>query len=213
MNDQHPTDARNATEGVPYRNVSLADLQAAFPQFSDRDAEKIWQTAVSRVAVRFEAGLTTFAESDKALADLLQLQIADTRDAKKPLTLRDCATSSARFTLRAEVARDADQRFAGVAARAHPLLWPVISEYQRCLDDILRGKTRGLAARFAAVEHLHTGLQTRMRDVDDYMNWFEATQVKTSSGTFGGLPSDAERSTRHDALTVYLDAMEQQIDD
>ena len=28
MNDQHPTDARNATEGVPYRNVSLADLQA-----------------------------------------------------------------------------------------------------------------------------------------------------------------------------------------
>src|SRR5207249_4007345 len=28
VNDQHPTDARNATEGVPYRNVSLADLQA-----------------------------------------------------------------------------------------------------------------------------------------------------------------------------------------
>jgi hypothetical protein len=49
--------------------------------------------------------------------------------------------------------------------------------------------------------------------VDDYLNWFEATQLKTQSGLFedylntssAAVPS---RGRRKDAYSAYLDAME-----
>jgi hypothetical protein len=54
-----------------------------------------------------------------------------------------------------------------------------------------------------------------MGDIDDYMNWFEATQAKTGSGVFADyLRTAAERdktSRRRDAISVYLDALEEQI--
>ena len=53
-----------------------------------------------------------------------------------------------------------------------------------------------------------------MNDIDDYMNWFEATQLNSKSGVFADYLKAAGESAepkRHDALSVYLDAIEQQI--
>ena len=54
-----------------------------------------------------------------------------------------------------------------------------------------------------------------MTAMDDYMNWFEATQLRTSSGDFTHYLKAAEASEeterhRRDALSVYLDAVEAQ---
>jgi len=47
------------------------------------------------------------------------------------------------------------------------------------------------------------------------MNWYEATQAKTASGAFRDYLHAADRSEeaprRHDALSVYLDALETQL--
>jgi hypothetical protein len=57
-----------------------------------------------------------------------------------------------------------------------------------------------------------------MTRIEDYMNWYEATQLKTSSGMFGdylraaGESAEPERR-RRDALSVYLDAIEAQFQD
>ena len=80
---------------------------------------------------------------------------------------------------------------------------------------VAAGKRKGLAKRFARLKKTRAEIVARMNDVDDYMNWFEATQSKTMSGVFvdylkavGEPQMPAPR--RRDALSVYLDAIEEQ---
>jgi hypothetical protein len=54
-----------------------------------------------------------------------------------------------------------------------------------------------------------------MSEVDDFMNWYEATQAKTASGAFRDylhtVDSSEQVPRRRDALSVYLDALETQL--
>ena len=55
-----------------------------------------------------------------------------------------------------------------------------------------------------------------MSEIDDYMNWFEATQMSSGSGNFTGYLKAADQSQgpaprRHDPLSVYVDALEDQV--
>jgi hypothetical protein len=54
-----------------------------------------------------------------------------------------------------------------------------------------------------------------MDQVDDYLNWFEATQTTTESGAFAGYLKSAAKSEaehrRRDAISVYLDSVELQL--
>jgi hypothetical protein len=56
-----------------------------------------------------------------------------------------------------------------------------------------------------------------MRQIDDYLNWFEATGLLRPSGEFTGYMRAAERAarperTKRDAISVYLDALEPQFE-
>src|SRR5262245_64638109 len=60
---------------------------------------------------------------------------------------------------------------------------------------------------------LHDALPIWMGEIDDYMNWFEATQMTTGSGNFTGYLKAVDQSQvpaprRHDPLSVYVDALE-----
>jgi hypothetical protein len=51
-----------------------------------------------------------------------------------------------------------------------------------------------------------------MSKIDNYLNWFEATQAQTKSGAFADYLKAAEHQPdgaphRHDAISVYLDAL------
>jgi hypothetical protein len=56
-----------------------------------------------------------------------------------------------------------------------------------------------------------------MGNIDDYMNWFEATQLSASSGAFSdylqGARAIAEpEPRRRDSISVYLDSIESQME-
>jgi hypothetical protein len=51
-----------------------------------------------------------------------------------------------------------------------------------------------------------------MGEIDDYMNWFEATQMQRQSGVFNDYLKAATQSEvppprRRDPLSIYLDAL------
>jgi len=52
------------------------------------------------------------------------------------------------------------------------------------------GKGRKLAARLAKLKKTRAELNTRMNAIDDYLNWFEATQSKTRSDIFADYNTD-----------------------
>ena len=80
---------------------------------------------------------------------------------------------------------------------------------------LLRKKTKGISQRLANARSTREHLSRQMNAIGDYMNWFEATQARTSSGTFREYLRAAEQALepeprRHDPISVYLDALETQ---
>lgn len=193
----------------------ISDLQAHFPWLgSDLTAiEKNWSENIARVAREERFILLAFSATSQQLDECLQTKIAKDREEKNSLTLEETVRAT-RPKIDVKIAGDLGQRLTLLATRAHPLLRAVVIDYQMAAQLVARKKMHGLGKRLAASVALRTQVGARMREVDDFMNWFEATQAKTSSGTFHDYVHAADsRDTvprRRDALSVYLDAMETQ---
>ena len=111
-------------------------------------------------------------------------------------------------------ARELADRLMLLAVRAHPLLRPVVLDYRLMAQSLAAKKWHSLSRRAATTLQLRERVSSRMRETEDFMNWFEATQASTSSGDFEDYVRAArtteEVTRRRDAISVYLDAMELQ---
>jgi hypothetical protein len=193
-------------------NDPLTDLKSQFPAFSSNDVEKFWQSNVSNLNTTQKFELVTFAETERKLDAALRIQVSE-----KKLRLEDFLIKKLSPVQKTALMR-LSENLVLVGAAANPVLRPIASEYQQIAQLILAGKRKGLAERLARLKATRTKLVARMNDIDDYMNWFEATQSKTTSGAFADyLRTAAEHhkpeSRRRDAISVYLDALEEQIHD
>ena len=191
-------------------NDSLADLEAAFPQLAGND-EKIWKSKIADIKTSGRADLLTFSQTEEKLASLLQTKLrTDGRD--KSLSFEDLCQRKP-----APAQRLALQKFSQelllLAAQANPALRSVVQDYQQVATQLALGKIRGLAARLADLKTLRAKLSARMTEIDDYLNWFEATQLSTRSGLFEDCLNTSSletpsRAHRKDSFSAYLDAME-----
>jgi hypothetical protein len=195
---------------------ALSDLRAHFPWFGkDPDsAEKNWREDIVRVANERRFALITFAATSEQLDECLRTKIAQDRGKKNSLNLEETVRAG-RPNIDTKAATELGQRLILLAARAHPLLRPVVVDYQLAAELLARKKRNGLARRLAGSIALREKIAARMSEVDDFMNWYEATQAKTASGAFRDYLHAADTSEqvprRRDALSVYLDALETQL--
>ena len=196
-------------------NEPLANLSAHFP-FLVSDAEESWQLSLRRLR-NFQAyQLLTFAESERRLAELLQIKVSEAKKPDKPVGLDDFTkrkiSPSEKMALN-QLSRD----LLVFVAEANPVLRPIAREYQQITALLSRGKRRAIAKRLSHLDATRKQLAARMSDIDDYMNWFEATQIKKGSGDFTDYlkavdQSQLSPSKRHDPLSVYVDALEDQFE-
>jgi hypothetical protein len=192
-------------------NDPLRDLEATFPQLAGND-EKIWKSKIGDVKNSERANLLTFSQTEEKLADLLRTKFPTANGRDKSVSLEDLYQKKPNSAQRMALQKFS-QELMLLAAHANPVLRPVVQDYQQLAAQIALGKNRALAARLAEVKILRGKLSARMSEVDDYLNWFEATQLKTQSGLFedylntssGAVLSTARRKDRYSA---YLDAME-----
>jgi len=160
--------------------------------------------------------LLTFAESERRLDELLRVKISQTNTPAKPAALDEFAQrkiSPGEKMALSEVSRN----LLVFIAQANPVLRPIGREYQQITALLTRGKRRGIAKRLSHLEATRKQLAARMNDIDDYMNWFEATQMKNRSGNFTDYlkavdQSQLSESKRRDPLSVYVDALENQFE-
>jgi hypothetical protein len=191
----------------------LADLKEQFPSLAN-NAEKTWQSAVTRASGVHTYQLLTFAESERRLDELLHARIPETG---KPVDLSALARQKASASEKVGL-NQLSQTLLMLIGQANPVLRPIAREYQEIATRLARGKRRGITKRLARLEITRQRLTARMSDIDDYMNWFEATQMESGSGVFADYlraadePQAAE-SQRRDPLSVYLDALEDRLED
>ena len=196
-------------------NDPLTDLKAQFP-FLRSDAEETWQSSLHQLR-NFQAyQLLTFAESERRLGELLQVKASEANRPPKLTSVAELAkrkpSANEKMTL-----NDLGHELLVFVVQANPVLRPIAREYGEIAALLARGKRRGIVKRLSRLETTHKQLASRMSDIDDYMNWFEATQMKNGSGNFTDYLKTIDRSQlsiskRRDPLTVYVDALEDQLE-
>ena len=199
-------------------NDPIADLKVSFPPLRE-EMERKWQSMVARLSEHQTYQLLTFAESERRLDELLQLKVSDgsrNRGRSKPADLNELARRKLSTDEKSAV-NQVSQDLLLLIASAHPVLRAVAREYQQIAALLARGKRRGIAKRLARLNVTRRDLATRIGEIDDYMNWFEATQMESQSGAFNGYLKAANQSQvsaprRRDPLSVYLDALEDQVE-
>jgi hypothetical protein len=104
-----------------------------------------------------------------------------------------------------------------LATRANPVYAPIVAEYSEIAARLARRKTGGIARRLERLRSARENVAAQMRQIDDYLNWFEATGLARPSGEFADYMRAAERAAqpdraKHDPISVYLDALETQFE-
>jgi hypothetical protein len=192
---------------------SLADLQKDFPQLAGTDFEKTWKSKIGSVKESRRSDLLTFWQSNEKLDALLQTEFPSVNVREKSLSLENLCEKklNAAQTL---ALRKFSEALLLLAPRANPVLRPIVQDYHQLVAQLALGKNHGVAKKLGELKALREKLSARMTEVDDYMNWFEATQLQTPSGLFKNLnasvDSSGPRPRKKDAFSIYLDAMEQQ---
>ena len=196
-------------------NDPIADLKARFASLAD-DTERTWQLALNGLKTLKAFRLLTFAESNQRLDELLRLKISEPKKPVKVVRLEELAQH--KLTATEKMALDQLKRdLMFLVPQTNPVLRPIGREYQEIIALLTRGKRRGVLKRLSRVELIRQQLAARMTEIDDYMNWFEATQMNSGSGNFTGYLKAVDQSQvpaprRHDPLSVYVDALEDQFE-
>jgi hypothetical protein len=193
-------------------NDPMAELRSHFPGlFKDIRADKKWEEQVARFATEQPYQLLGIAETERLLAEKLRISRSD-RGLEKSYKLEEFALFlKSRSTQNVLNALANDLRT--LATRANPIYAPIIAEYADIAARLWRGKTAGIAQRLERLRVAREAVAAQMRQIDDYLNWFEATGLVRPSGEFTDYMRAAERAaeperTKRDPISLYLDVLE-----
>jgi hypothetical protein len=194
---------------------SITVLQRHFPMLgaSEQSMEKWWSLSVARLAASDRYKGMSIQETEQQLTKLLKLTLpADKKGGVKNFAIEEFSQFVKIPQARKELARTSGD-FATLSTQANPLFRPIVAEYQQIVADLQKGKTRHIGERLHATAKYRELLINRMDQIDDYLNWFEATQVVLRSDSFADYMRTAkelseEPPKREDAISHYLDSIE-----
>jgi hypothetical protein len=192
-------------------------LTSAFPTLvTGQTIQRWWTLSLARLAASDRHEGLSVEETDRELTSQLSLTLAVDREGQR----RTFRLTEYRDFLKLKNSREALQARQGalvaLSARANALLRPVVAEYESIVALLARGKTKDLDARFARAEANRRESLARLAQIDDYMNWFEATQLGVRSDAFDSfLKTAAEIAEQEqrgsDQITQYLDQLEREL--
>ena len=192
----------------------LAVVSTHLPAFAN-GAESDWKAGVKRLLSAEEHRLRGVAETEEALDHLLVVSVPATSQSARNHRLDDFADFLREPNAPAAL-QHTSRELLLLGLRANPIYRPVVEEYRQIALLLAQRKTHRIAARLARVKSLRVAVVDRSRLIDDYLNWFEATQGGVQSGLFADYMKAAEhasenRPARHDAISVYLTTLETQL--
>jgi hypothetical protein len=142
-----------------------------------------------------------------------------TAAAPGPVTLRiEQSAEIVKLEKRSETLKANQTALAELHLRAFPLHRPVIDGYQQVIGMLIKGRTKGLAARLDKLAAARRDILDQMARVEDHLDWLEATSRQSPSGTFEEIlrgeqePAVTRRPRRDDPISRYLDEIEREFE-
>ncbi len=114
---------------------------------------------------------------------------------------------------RIEAVRAAQDALVRLSYRCFPSYRPILTDYQAVLGLIARNKTKDVAARLDQLQQTRATMLSRAARARDYLDWFEITRARETSGAFDDYLRLKERLKenphhRNDGISTYLDRMD-----
>lgn len=190
----------------------LQALLAAFPSLQNDPARlgKLWTLAIARDSASRKFDALTISETSRSIKSLLDLSAPT--DPKKPELGNTTGPAAIPLIARGEggsyLMRQKSAELYALEFRAHPLLKPVIEEYRKITSDLAKKPRRNVDKQIAENQKIFDLLLQRTGQVEDYMNWFEATQLDSLSEDFFPAVSPVVEEKRSDPISLHLDAVE-----
>ena len=203
---------------LPFNSMDpMAELGTHFPVLNDITfAENIWKSHIERLVRSRPLQFLSVEQTEKQLDEHLHLTV-QSEGKKKKFHIDEFSKFIRNPTARsafAQLGRDMNL----LASRAHPICRPTVSAYARIGTRLARGKTSGITEQLTRLRTSRKAIASRAQKVNDYMNWFEATQASQPSGVFTEPSKEAEKRPtpehrRHDPISVYLDVLETEFEE
>jgi hypothetical protein len=195
----------------------VAALVREFPALTDgQSLQKWWTLSLARfAAVDRYKGLSA-EETDAELASLLVFEVPGEQPGEKKAVGIDAFAELVKKPAARAAFIAGQTSLVALSTRANVLFRSVIEDYERIFAMLARGKTRGVKEQLAKAERYRELVLRRKRDIADYMNWFEATQMQVRSDAFEGYLKVANELAapvkRTDPVTQYLDEVEREME-
>jgi hypothetical protein len=186
---------------------------------SEASLEKWWTLGIARLAASERYLGLTVPETNSKLTTLLSFQIITDEKQKtsEMFTLADYA-KMAKIPAAKPALEACQNSLAGLMAQSHPLMRPVVNEYQRILMELSKGNLKNINEELEAISAYRLAVVQRAEQIADYLNWYEATQSPQLSGAFDSyLKAAAEIQNqaplkRDDPVSLYLDQVEREFE-
>ena len=198
----------------------IAALNNAFPSLGGGvdSIQKWWTLNFARFSATDRYLGLTAEDTDRELAKLLEFPVVVDKKGK----IERFAVSQYRDFIKFPGAKKAlgQQRVSivGLSARASAIFRPVLSGYDEIFALLAKGKTRRIGEKIEDLEKYRSTVLHRMSEIEDYLNWYEATQTNGGAQPFEAylraakqMEADPEKSANNQAISDYLDVLEEQL--
>jgi hypothetical protein len=198
----------------------VSALTRSFPSLGDNpdSLQKWWTLNFARFSASDRyLGLSAEA-TDRELSKLLEFPIAVD---KKGKIERFAVSQYSQFIKLPGAKKALNEQRAGIVAlstRANAVFRPVLVGYDEVFALLAKGKTKRIEQRIREIEMYRTTVLHRMTEIEDYLNWYEATQIGGSAKPFEAylraakeMESDRRKSSNDQAISDYLDVLEEQL--
>jgi hypothetical protein len=205
------------SEVAAYQGEMPGLLRKHFPELnlSETSLAKWWALQLAaKGGLNLLTDILTIQQTETALAEALRLNF---RTAEGIVQQKELAAWPELAALeepeRIAAVRPAQDALVRLSYRCFPSYRPLLAEYQLVLDAIAKNKTRGVAERLAALDGTRATMVARAARARDYLDWFEITRARETSGAFDDYQRLKERlkanpHQRKDNLSAYLDRMD-----
>jgi hypothetical protein len=199
-----------------YQGEMPSLLRKHFPDLnlSEKSLEKWWAL---QLATKGTAPLTEslgVLPTERLLEEALRLRHKDEQGVLKEIPIADWESLA---TLpeadRIEAVRLAQEDLLRLSFRSFPSYRVLLLEYQSLLQDFAKGKTKDMARSLQALAETRATMVAKAERARDFMDWFEITRARETSGAFDDYLSlkarlKSQPNTRTDDLSKYLDRLD-----
>jgi hypothetical protein len=209
------------TEVAAFEGEMPGLLRKHFPELnlSETSLAKWWALQfASKGGLNLLTDVYTIAQTETGLAEALRL---DFRNAEGIVEQKELSAwpelAALKGPERFAALRHAQDALVRLSYRCFPSYRPLLTDYQALLGAIAKNKTRDVPGRLASLEQTRATMIGRANRARDYLDWFEITRARETSGVFDDYLRLKERLKanplrRKDDLSEYLDRMDRLFD-